>query len=488
MASVADIAPLETEFDVPTTGTPRKGRGPDRGPRAPSGFKKAVEEIANIIFSKTKISVEGAAKAVVPSIPKMLQDITDDIRTGSVDKFKLSLEKLEKLVDKLGLDLGKYNKDLAGFLKKREQNLIKSEEKIIRIREDGATAEINQLTGEIDFLSREEIKQRRETLRQTLITLEKTKKSKDREEKQLQKSRFLSEEDIKTKKEFVQASYEQIQQLEEQKTNMMNTLNIKNEEDLPSTGFFSRFRRGGNNNQQEGSGQGIRDFTPNFLLEFVDTFRDQVTMLAEPFVMLKDTALDLAKPFIALGKLMKPLLLGFARLVKAIAIQIATGMALVAVNLLRLLTDKKVLIGLAAMLALFGIKKGVDAVKNAGDGGAGSASDMAGEAAMTDDMDQHMDLKPGESTSIFSNKGPMFNKDGTESDLSKSLREQNNIDNRKNNINTLNKSSSDSTGGNVMMNNTSKSSMSQNTATTSNVIGADVNNSKNNWYNNISDY
>ena len=126
MASVADISPLETEFDVQTTGT-RRRRGPDRGTRAPSGFKKAIEEIANIIFSKTKISVEGSAKAVVPSIPKMLQDITDDIRTGSVDKFRLSLEKLEKLVDTLGLDLRKYNKNLSDFLKKRADKIIQSE-------------------------------------------------------------------------------------------------------------------------------------------------------------------------------------------------------------------------------------------------------------------------------------------------------------------------------------------------------------------------
>ena len=275
---------------------------------------------------------------------------------------------------------------------------------------------------------------------------------------------------------------------------MKSTLNIDNDDDLPSTGFFGRFgkKSGGNQERESGSGMGVRDFTPNFLMDFVDQFTDQISMLFEPFVMLKNIALDLAKPFIALGRLMKPLLLGFARLVKTIAIQIATGMALVAVNLLRLLTDKKVLLALAAGLAIFGIKKGYDAVKNAGDGGKGSASDLDGEAAVTDEMDSHMDLKPGESTSLFGNKGPMYNEDGTESERSKMLRElaeeNNNIDNRNSNNKILNKSSSMDNGSPIVMSNNSKSTMSSNTASTSNIVGADVNNSRNHWANNISEY
>ena len=114
MASVAEITPLSTEFDVPS----KKGtRGPDKG-LSPSGFKKAIEEIAQVIFSKTKISVEGCCRCV-PSIPKLIADISNDIREGSVEKFKISLEKLEKLIDGLGLDLRKYNKNLSDFLKKR---------------------------------------------------------------------------------------------------------------------------------------------------------------------------------------------------------------------------------------------------------------------------------------------------------------------------------------------------------------------------------
>ena len=351
------IDPLETEFDMPN---PRRGGRGGRGGRenrAPSGFKKAVEEIAQIIFSKTKISVEGAAKSVVPSIPKMIQQISDDIRTGSIEKFKVSLDKLENIINKLGLDLGKYNKNLANFIQQRQEKLIKSEEQISEIREKGAKAEINQITGEIQFLSREEIKQRRDTLKETLIEMKNVEKIKTKQEKQLQESRFLSEEEIKSKKQFVSQSYETLKTLETNKQNLMKTLNIQSEEDLPSTGLFSGFNRKGNERQ---SGEGIREYIPNFLLEITDTFKAQITGFLEPLLMLKDIFLDILKPLKIFKKLLMPIILGMKKLALAIGRQIKTGLALVAVNLLRILTDKKVLIGLLAIAAAMGIKKLID--------------------------------------------------------------------------------------------------------------------------------
>ena len=344
---------LETEFDVPSE---RRGRGPDRGPRAPAGFKKAVEEIAQVIFSKTRISVEGAAKAVVPSIPRMIQDISDDIRTGSVEKFKVSLKKLESIISKLGLDLNKYNKDLAGFLKQRQENLIKSEERIYEIREQGAKAEINQITGEIDFLSREEIKQRRDTLRETLINIKDLEKEKNKEEKKLQESRFLSEEEIESKKKFVSMSYDTLKTMQTQKETLMRTLNIQSEEELPSTSLFGRFRRPTSRNDRQG-GEGIREYVPNFLLDIGDAFKQQITGFFQPIVMLKDIFLDILKPLKIFKKLLGPIIGSFKKLLVQLGRQIKTGIALVAVNLLRILTDKKVLIGLLAVAAALGIKK-----------------------------------------------------------------------------------------------------------------------------------
>ena len=389
MASVAEIAPLNTEFDVPT-GTPK-------------GFKSAVEEIAQVIFQKTKISLEGSAKAVMPSIPIMLSEIADDIREGSVDKFKISLDKLERITSKLGVDLGKYNKELADFLKDRQENTIKSEQRIIEIREKGAKAEIDEITGKINVLSREEIKQRTDTLKQTLVSQKKITKEKDKEEKRLQKSRFLDEAEIETKKQFVSESYEQLQILEQQKQELMNTLNIKNEEDLPGTGFMgmSRSRDSG------GGGEGIRDYTPDFIMQFFDGIKDQLMGFIEPFIIMKDVVFQLLKPLKLLGKLFKPLITGMGKLIKSIGRQILVGLALVAVNLLRILTDKKVLIGLAAIAAIVGIKKGIDKIKeNAppsvpGDGTAGGDAEASMDNVGDTETDEELHKKYDNPYSIF---------------------------------------------------------------------------------------
>ena len=234
----------------------------------------------------------------------------------------------------------KYNKNLSDFLKKRADKIIQSESKILELREQGAKVEIDQVSGNINVLSKEEIKQRTDTLKQTMISLEKTKKAKDKEEKILQKRSSLSEQEIETKKKTVQQSYENIKTLEEQKQNLMKTLNIQSEEDLPSTGFFDRFKRRGGG-EQRGGGEGIREYTPNFVMEIFDSFTDQIRGFAEPFIMIKDVVFDLLKPLKLLGKLFMPLIKGFGRLIKTIGLQILSGMALVAINILRLLTDKK---------------------------------------------------------------------------------------------------------------------------------------------------
>lgn len=327
-------------------------RGPDKGPRAPVGFKNLIEEIAQTIFSKTRISVEGAAKSVVPSIPLMIKEISDDIRTGSVEKFKISLNKLENIIKILGLDLKKYNKDLANFLNTRQNNFKKSEERIIEIREKGAKAEIDTLTGNVNYLSREEIKLKNVELLKTISDINKLQQQKDKEEKKLQESRFLSEEEIKTKKKFVSESYSTLKQLEESKTKLTETLNIKNQEDMPREGMFNRFRGG-----VQRAGEGVRSFTPNIILNIFDQFTSTISSFFDPLIMLKDIFLDILKPLKIFKTLLGPIVTSMGKYLKVIGRQIVTGLSLVAVNILRILTDKKVLIGLLAVAGALGIKK-----------------------------------------------------------------------------------------------------------------------------------
>jgi hypothetical protein len=490
--AVPKIDPLELEGS-------KGGRG-GRENRAPAGFKKAVEEIAQIIFSKTKISVEGAAKSVVPSIPKMIQQISDDIRTGSIEKFKVSLDKLENIIDKLGLDLGKYNKNLANFIQQRQEKLIKSEEQISEIREKGAKAEINQITGEIQFLSREEIKQRRDTLKETLIEMKNVEKIKTKQEKQLQESRFLSEEEIKSKKQFVSQSYETLKTLETNKQNLMKTLNIQSEEDLPSTGLFSGFNRKGNERQ---SGEGIREYIPNFLLEITDTFKSQITGFFEPLLMLKDIFLDILKPLKIFKKLLMPIISGMKKLALAIGRQIKTGLALVAVNLLRILTDKRVLIGLAAIAGLLFLnqfKDGPDGPKK------GSAGDIAGEAADPSMYDTVPDLSevPEEETRVKGTKGMLGLSSEPQTSLLKiekgervlnraetnayNRNEALGIDERKENASLLGRKATTSSQANVGVNTNVSNVQTQNTSSVSNLSTGSVTNNGNAWFNQVASF
>ena len=61
-----------------------------------------------------------------------------------------------------------------------------------------------------------------------------------------------------------------------------------------------------------------------------------------------------------------PIILGMKKLALAIGRQIKTALALVTVNLLRVLTDKKVLLGLLAMGAFFAGKKAINKLKGKG--------------------------------------------------------------------------------------------------------------------------
>jgi len=371
--------------DGVTLDTNKRTRGPDKGPRAPVGFKKLIEEVAQTIFSQTRISVEGATKSVIPSIPLMIQDISDDIRTGSIEKFKLSLNKLEKLIDTLGIDLKKYNKGLAQFLDNRQKSLVESQEKIIEIRQKGATAEIDTITGTINYLSREEIKLKNDELVKTLADINKLKRDKDREEKKLQTSRFLSEEEIKTKKQFVEDSYNTLETLEKSKVKLMETLNVKNEDNLPRPGLFSRVR-----GRVQRAGEGVREYTPDFILNIFDQFTNTIKSFFDPLIMLKDIVFDILKPLKIFNKLLGPIVSSMGKYLKVIGRQIVSGLALVAVNLLRILTDKKVLIGLLAVAGALGLKKLIEV---AGDKVKGNVEEKAKEQEKAGNIRQATNIR-----------------------------------------------------------------------------------------------
>jgi hypothetical protein len=60
--------------------------------------QEIISDIATAVFKSAKISMESAAKAVVPSVPEMVDEVLDDLKSGSVQKFNLAMDKLDKLV------------------------------------------------------------------------------------------------------------------------------------------------------------------------------------------------------------------------------------------------------------------------------------------------------------------------------------------------------------------------------------------------------
>ena len=302
--------------------SPRQGRGPDQGPRAPRGFNAAVKEVVDVIIKKANITAEGITKAVVPSVPQLISEIAEDLKTGSVDKFGETLKKLENIVSSLGLDLRKYNKSLADFMAQREEKIQQSEERIVKIREQGAKATIDQVTGQINILSRKEIVQKENELKQVILQQRKEEKEFEKNRKFVQENRFSTEEEVNNRKEILKEQSLKIEELKQTRENLRGELNI-DEENEPAVGIGYRFRSVGEG--AGGIGQGLRDFTPDFLLEIFDTFTQNLMLFVEPLMMLKDTALSLLKPFRfllkplkSLGGLFKPVILGLKRLAAAL--------------------------------------------------------------------------------------------------------------------------------------------------------------------------
>ena len=90
-------------------------------------IQEGVKDIANMIFKSASVSITAAAKAVTPSIPEMVADITEDLRAGPVNRFSKGLEKLDKLLQNFGGEIKDYSKELANFVTQREARIDKSE-------------------------------------------------------------------------------------------------------------------------------------------------------------------------------------------------------------------------------------------------------------------------------------------------------------------------------------------------------------------------
>ena len=258
-------------------------------------IQAGVKDIANMIFKSASVSITAAAKAVTPSIPEMVAEITEDLRSGPVNRFSQGLDKLDKLLMNFGGNIKDYSKELAKFVDQREARINKSEETIRELRENNVKAEVTRM-GEIKILSQNEIQQREKLLEK------RTTEIKDLQDKIKTNQKLVQEEkgNTKARREAIVKSQETIIKKEQERTKLLETLN-KTEEDASDEAKMT-----------------IRERASNFVEEYVpDGLRDIGSAFTEglmaPITAVKELGLgfmSMLKPLKALPKLFKGFIAG----------------------------------------------------------------------------------------------------------------------------------------------------------------------------------
>jgi hypothetical protein len=299
-------------------------------PRDEGQIQEIVKEIGTAVFKSAQVSMESAAKAVVPSVPDMVDEILDDLKSGSVRTFNIALDKLDKLVQKLGIDLKDYSKELANFQTKREEKLIRSEEKLQTLREKNIVATIEK-SGEIKVLSKREIETKQSNLRSIEKSIAKEEKLLEKETKLLQESNKLKTNSVKQTRQDIEKRSEYIKELQQKRQDEVEILGQRSEE---KPGILQRGR--------EAVGGFVEEYVPTPIAEVGSAFVDGLTAPISAMKDLASTFGGLLKPL----KLLKPLFTGIVGALKKLMTAIMASM----VSFLPM-----ILIGAAVVAAVLGI-------------------------------------------------------------------------------------------------------------------------------------
>ena len=135
------IDKLSTEFEVSKNDS--------------NAVKIEIEKLGKSIQDSTALGMKAATQAVVGNVPEMIKELTEDIKSGSIDNFATAINKLIKLTTELGIDLRDYNKELAETVDKFTNKQMKLEDKLTKFREMGLKAEIKN--GEVKLLTQRDV-------------------------------------------------------------------------------------------------------------------------------------------------------------------------------------------------------------------------------------------------------------------------------------------------------------------------------------------
>ena len=256
--------------------------------------QKIISDIATAVFKSAKVSLDSAAKAVIPSVPDMVEEVLDDLQSGSVRTFNLALDKLDTLVQKLGVDLNDYSKELANFQTKREEKIIKSETKIQALKEKNIIATIEK-SGDIKILSQNEIITRQENLRALEKNIAAMEKSLEKDRELLQEGNKLKTTAQANKKQEILQKTEKLEEDKQKAADQREVLGSKGDE---QPGVFQR--------ASEGVGNFVEEYVPTPIADVGSAF---VEGLMGPITAVKELGSvfgGLLKPL----KLLKPLFSG----------------------------------------------------------------------------------------------------------------------------------------------------------------------------------
>ena len=278
----------------------------------------SVKEIANTIFAAANVSITAAAKAVTPSIPEMVGDITEDLRAGPINRFSQGLEKLDKLLQNFGGDIKEYSAELGKFVDQREARINKSETTIKELRENNVKAEITNM-GEINILSKFQIALKEKELAAANEVIKKEIKNVE------EKTKLVQEENGNTKarRESIVKSQNTIIEKEKERTQLLETLNKTEEED--KRGFFERL------------GDGIKEYVPEGLSDVGSAFTEG---LMTPINAVKDLGIMFGS-ILKFAKNLPKLLKGFAAGLMASLVAMLPYLAIAAAIVIGLIALKK---------------------------------------------------------------------------------------------------------------------------------------------------
>ena len=278
---------------------------------------EAVGEIGKAIFQQVNVSVESAAKMVVPNVADMVTEITEDLKSGSLIQFQEALKKIDKLVNDLGVDINKYSKELGDFLKMRQEKSIKSEETVNQLREKNIMAQVNQM-GEVQILNKKQIAIQEETLKSYNNEIRTAEKTIESLSKRQQKGRELTEDQ---QADLIKANNTLIETTEK-RNQVLQTLNKTESEDTRT--FRQKF------------GDAIDEYVPDGLRDIGSAFTEG---LMAPFTAVKELGMlfgNMLKPLKALPKLLKGFMVGlFGALAAMLPYLLIVGAVVVAIIALK---------------------------------------------------------------------------------------------------------------------------------------------------------